>query len=60
MDNRLAEMSLSDLCDILLVKTQQLLDVMNRRADAATIKNCMNEVELIQKTIKDKQENGPS
>ena len=54
----LDNMNLSDLIDLLVTKTNQLLEIMERKSpdDADAVRSHMREVELIQLVIKSKQD----
>jgi hypothetical protein len=51
---------LTQLCDLLVEKTMQLLKVMEERSSPARIHEIKREVELIQSAIKEKKTNGHS
>ena len=52
-----SKMSLIDLCDLLVIKTQSRLEAIHGKADEATVQSCTKEVELIQKMITNRKKN---
>ena len=47
--------TLPDLCDLLVEKTIQLLDSMEKKADGITIRDQKKDVELLQELIRKKR-----
>jgi hypothetical protein len=58
MGEELIGKDLTQLCDLLVTRTMQLLKEMEQRSNASRIQELKKDVELIQAAIREKKANG--